>query len=81
MDFLMFNSLPMSTVHIYPNKNHNKLRFRQFCRSCKLTLSCFNPDQDELEPIDVFRCTGNPVITENSIIKQVKSHLHVRFGI
>lgn len=27
--------------------------------------------QDELLPVSVFRCTGNPVITENSIIKQV----------
>lgn len=27
--------------------------------------------QGEFEPVGVFRCTGNPVITENSIIKQV----------
>jgi hypothetical protein len=33
--------------------------------------------QGELEQIDVFRCTGNPVITENSIIKQVKMGLLV----
>ena len=27
--------------------------------------------QGEFLPVDVFRCTGNPVVTENLIIKQV----------
>ena len=28
----------------------------------------------EFLPVDVFRCTGNPVVTENLIIKQGRIH-------